>query len=409
MKVLHVHNVDYPATGGGAIVMHRLHLGLKRRGIKSAILCSRQKLQSLESTVIPNGRLLRSLEAQIKQMTSRLGLNDIHCLSTFKINKMQSYTEADLLHLHCIHGGFFNYLALPRLTATKPAVFTLHDIWPYTGHCSYSYDCDRWKIGCGRCPYPGNYPAIRRDRTALEWKLKNWAYDHSQLAIVSPSSFQTEQAKQSILSRFPIHQIPHGIDTETYQRLDRNECRHVLGIPKEKKILMFAATALNMVNKGADLLVSALHRLPNSLKAEVVLLMLGEGGESLQERAGVETVNLGYVNNDRLKTIAYCAADLFVQPSRAESFSLVVQESMACGTPIVAFQVGGIVDLVRPGLTGYLAKLEDPEDLSKGIRQLLEDESLRTNMSQQCRRIALEEYSIELQVQRHIELYRQLL
>jgi len=243
----------------------------------------------------------------------------------------------------------------------------------------------------------------------LEWTLKNWAYDHSRLAIVSPSSFQTEQAKQSMLKRFPIHQIPHGIDTKIYQPLDREECRRLLGIPKEKRILMFAATALNMINKGGGLLMGALKLLPNSLKAEVVLLTLGEGGEAIQELAGVDTVSLGYVANDRLKTIAYGAADLFVQPSRAESFSLVVQESMACGTPVIAFQVGGIVDLVRPGLTGYLAKLEDPEDFSNGIRQLLEDDSLRTDMSLNCRRIALQEYSIELQVQRHMELYSQLL
>ncbi len=409
MKILHVHDVDYPATGGGAIVMHRLHVGLnKKSGVESRILCRWKRLPSSESIVIPRERWLAPLESQLQRITSRLGLNDIHCLNTFKISSMQTYQDADLLHLHCIHGGFFNYLALPRLTATKPAVFTLHDIWPYTGHCSYSYGCDRWKVGCGSCPYPKNYPPIRKDRTALEWKLKKWAYNHSRLVIVSPSSSQTEQAKQSMLKCFPIHQIPHGVDIETYQPLDHDECRHVLGIPKGKKLLMFAATALNMANKGSDLLVSALGRLPSSLKGKVILLTIGEGGESLQERTGVQTVNLGYVNHDRLKAIAYSAADLFVQPSRAESFSLVVQESMACGTPIVAFKVGGLIDLVRPGLTGYLARLEDSEDMSHGIEQLLEDESLRSYMSQQCRRIALEEYSLELQVQRHIELYRQL-
>jgi glycosyltransferase involved in cell wall biosynthesis len=408
MNILHVHDVDYPATGGGAIAMYRLHIGLKKSGIASKILCRKKKLQSSDSTVIQRGKSLERLETQIQRMTSRFGLNDIHCLSTFKINTSQTYLEADVLHLHCIHGGFFNYLALPRLTATKHAVFTLHDIWPYTGHCSYSYDCDRWKVGCGHCPYPKNYPPIRRDRTALEWRLKNWAYDHSRLVIVSPSSYQTKQAKQSMLNRFPIHQIPHGIDTETYQPHDRQECRHLLGIPKQKNVLMFGATALNAVNKGGDLLVQAVELLPKSLKEETVLLMFGEGGEGFQERVGIETVNLGYVHQDRFKAIAYSAADLFVQPSRAESFSLVVQESMACGTPVVAFPVGGIVDLVRPGLTGYLAKLEDAEDLASGIKGLLEDQSLRNYMSQQCRRIAVDEYSLEVQVQRHVELYQQL-
>jgi glycosyltransferase involved in cell wall biosynthesis len=97
-----------------------------------------------------------------------------------------------------------------------------------------------------------------------------------------------------------------------------------------------------------------------------------------------------------------------VLPSRGESLSLVLQESMACGTPMVAFRAGGMIDLVRPGLTGYLAKRDDPEDLSKVIVQLLENDTLRAYMGQQCRRIALEEYSLELHVNRHIELYRQL-
>jgi glycosyltransferase involved in cell wall biosynthesis len=408
MKILQVHEVDYPGTGGGAIVMHRLHLGLRRAGIDSTILCKRRKSRSSDSTIIPNGDLSARLESQLKRITSRLGLNDIHCLSTFRVKKLQAYLEADLLHLHCIHGGFFNYLALPGLTATKTAVFTLHDTWPYTGHCSFSYDCDRWKIGCGHCPYPRNYPSIRRDGTALEWRLKDWVYDHSRMVVVTLSSIQTANVKQSMLNRFPIHHIPNGIDTETYQPLDSEKCRYVLGIPKGKKVLMFAATALNAINKGGDLLIKALQLLPNSLKTEVLLLMLGEGGETLQEQVGVETINLGYVNNDRLKALAYSAADLFVLPSRAESLPLVLQESMACGTPMVAFKTGGMIDLVRPGLTGYLAKLEDAEDLSKGLVQLLEDDALRAYMSQQCRKIALEEYSLELQIHRHIELYRQL-
>jgi glycosyltransferase involved in cell wall biosynthesis len=408
MKILHVHDIDQPATGGGAIVMHRLHVALKNAGIGSSILCNTKKLRSSESTVIPRGRLLGQFERQLKRLTSSIGLNDIHCLSTFKIKQMEAYREADILHLHCIHGGFFNYLALPGLTATKTAVFTLHDMWPYTGHCAVSYDCDRWKIGCGQCPYPRNYPSIRRDNTALEWRLKRWVYDRSRVVVVTPSSVQTERAKQSMLSRVPIYEIPNGVDTDAYQPLDRQECRHILRIPKSKKVLMFAATALNAVNKGGDLLVRAIQLLPSSLKAEVMLLMLGEGGETFQELVDVETVNLGYVNYDRLKSVAYSAADLFVLPSRGESLSLVLQESMACGTPMVAFRAGGMIDLVRPGLTGYLAKRDDPEDLSKVIVQLLENDTLRAYMGQQCRRIALEEYSLELHVNRHIELYRQL-
>ena len=409
MKILHVHEVDYPGTGGGAIVMHRLHVGLRRAGIDSRILCKRPKFAMPESIRIPYGKLSSVVEPQLRRITGRFGLNDIHCLNTFNIRKLDAYLASDLLHLHCIHGGFFNYLALPSLTAAKTAVFTIHDTWPYTGHCSFAYDCDRWKSGCGHCPYPGNYPAVRRDGTAIEWRLKNWAYKNSRIVVVTLSSVQTANISQSMLRHFPVHQIPNGIDTEIYTPLDREECRRILGIAKNKKVAMFAATALNARNKGGDLLARALQLLPKVLQEQMVLLMLGEGGDALAKQVGIEVVNLGYVYHDRFKAVAYSAADVFVQPSRAETLPLVIQESMACGTPTVAFPVGGTIDLVRPGVTGYLAALEDPQDMAQRIEQILQNDSLRDFMSAQCRTIAVREYSLEMQVERHIELYRKLL
>jgi glycosyltransferase involved in cell wall biosynthesis len=198
------------------------------------------------------------------------------------------------------------------------------------------------------------------------------------------------------------------VDTEAYQPLDRNDCRRILGIPYERKVVMFAAAALNAANKGGELLSSALDRLPSRLKPLVTLLLVGDGGEHLERRMSVDTVNLGYLRHDRLKSLAYSAADLFVLPSRGESLSLVLQESMSCGTPMVAFRAGGMVDLVRPGITGYLAERDDADDFCAGITKLLEDDELRASMSRQCRKVAVQEYSLGLHVRRHIELYRQL-
>jgi glycosyltransferase involved in cell wall biosynthesis len=338
-----------------------------------------------------------------------LGLNYLNYLSSFDIPKHRFYQEADVLNFHNLHTNYFNYLAIPSLTATKLAVFTLHDMWSFTGHCTYSYGCDRWEIGCGRCPYPDVYPRIRRDNTRLEWKLKNWVYSRSHLTIVTPSTWLTEQAKHSMLNRFPIYHIPNGIDTEVYQPLDSKQCRSLLGIPIDKKVLMFGAENLNNARKGGDLLLKALQSLPKSLRAETVLLTLGNGGEAILEAVGMPNLNLGYVSSDRLKAIAYSAADLFIFPTRADNLPLVLQESMACGTPMVSFKVGGVLDLVRPGVTGYLAQPEDPQDFYHGIMQLIEDKNLRASMRQTCRAIALEEYPVELQGQRYIELYRQAL
>jgi glycosyltransferase involved in cell wall biosynthesis len=405
VKILHIHSTD-SAVSGGAIVMLRLHYCLKDYGYDSKILCSNKRLESEDSIRI---KRWWKLENKIKKVTSRLGLNDIHCVSSFKIRKNKAYENADILHIHGIHGGFFSYLALSSLTENKPGVFTLHDVWGFTGHCAINYDCDRWRIGCGKCPYLDAPPAVRRDNTRLEWKLKNWVYRRSNLTIVCPSKNITNQAKQSMLNRFPIHHIPHGVNTEVYRPLDPAMCRHLLGIPPGKKVVIFASAGLHWYNKGGDLLVKALHRLPEALKAETVLLLLGDKGEEIARSTGLQTLKLGFVSSDRLKAICYSAADLCISPTRAESFGLVGLESIASGTPVVSFRVGGVPDTIRHGITGYLAEPENSKDFSNRIVELLEDERLRDLLSQQGQSIAKKEFSLDLQVQRHIELYQQVL
>jgi glycosyltransferase involved in cell wall biosynthesis len=212
-----------------------------------------------------------------------------------------------------------------------------------------------------------------------------------------------------MLKRLPIYQIPSGIDTEVYEPLDPVQCRALLGIPRHKKVVMFSALDMSQHWKGGDLLMKALHSLPASLKSETLLLLLGNKGGAIAQSAGIPVLSLGYVSNDRLKAIAYSAADLFVSPSRAEAFGLVALESLACGTPVVAFAVGGALELVQPGHTGYRAEPEDAQDLCNGIVQLLQDESLCSHMGRQGREMVLEEYNLELYVQRYVELYRHLL
>ena len=402
VNVLLIHQGDY-GWGGGQTQLNRLQSGLIKAGVEAKILCKTATRKN--SVAIPRWQ---RLESYLGRITQRLGLNDIHCLSSFTIPKSETYQNADVLDFHCIHSGFFSYLALPRLTEGKPAVFTLHDMWPFTGHCHNSLDCERWKIGCGRCPYPEVAPAVRRDATHWEWKLKNWVYQHSKFTIVVPSRWLMKQAEQSILDRFPIHHIPHGIDTEVYKPLNRNECCSVLGIPPGKKVLLFVVDDFERRLKGGDLLQEALQSLPGFLKTQTVLLLLGKNSEALAQTVGIQTLNLGYVGGDRLKIICFSAADLFILPTRADNFPLTLLESLACGTPIVSFGVGGVPDVVRPGITGYLAEPENVEDLRNGIVQLLEDHRLRERMSENCRAIALKEYRLELQVERYMNLYSQL-
>ncbi|MBD2338955.1 glycosyltransferase family 4 protein [Calothrix sp. FACHB-156] len=401
MNVLHINQTD--VTGGAAIAAYRLHQGLLAQGVNSHLLVASQMQ---ENERIAQIKRLPRIEYRLRYINEALGLRHLNFISSFNIPNAPFYQQANVLNFHNIHGGFFSYLALGQLTNQKPSVFTLHDMWSFTGQCTYSYDCERWKLGCGKCPYPD--PTISRDSSHIELRLKNWIYKKSKLTIIAPSFWLAKQAKQSILGRFNIHHIPNGIDTDTYQPLEKEKCRDILGIPLNKKVLMFGAQSLKDQRKGGDLLLRALAALPKSLHSELILLTLGNEGEKIANIVGLPTFPLGYVSSDRLKSIAYSAADLFVFPTRADNLPLILQESMACGTPMVSFDVGGVPDLVRHKTTGYLAQSENQGDFCTGIVELLEDTQLRQQMSEQCRAIALAEYTLELQSKRYLEVYNSL-
>ncbi|QUY40606.1 glycosyltransferase family 4 protein [Acaryochloris marina] len=404
MKVLHINQSDI--SGGAAIAGYRLHKELLKQGVNSKLLVG--NLQTDDEEVNLSPRRYR-LENQLGRFTSRLGFNHLNYFGSFDIPKHRFFQECDLLNFHNLHFAGFSYMAIPKLTKSKPAIFTLHDMWSFTGHCAYSFDCNRWQNGCGSCPYPETIPAIKRDTTRWEWKFKNWVYRNSDLVIVSPSKWLAQQAKKSILNQFSIHHIPYGIDTDIYKPLDNKLSRSILGIPLQKKVLLFCAVKLNEPRKGGDLLIKSLSSLPEKLKKECILITLGKPYSALDKSTDIETIHLGYITNDRIKAIVYSSADLFLLPTRADNLPVVLQESMACGTATVSFRVGGVQDLVRPNVTGYLAQEENIEDFSKGIEVLLKDDKLRYEMGLNCRLIALEEYSSKLQAKRYLNLYRALL
>jgi glycosyltransferase involved in cell wall biosynthesis len=173
--------------------------------------------------------------------------------------------------------------------------------------------------------------------------------------------------------------------------------------------LLFAAAHLNRKNKGGEVLLQALHGLPAALQQNLVLLLMGEGGETLASTTHLDVRPLGYRGDTYQKTLLYAAADLFVLPSFSEGLPNVLLESLACGTPMVSFDVGGVPDLVRPGATGYLAIPGDVHDLRQGIFALLTNPDTRIAMGQRCRDIAVKEYDTAYEVQRYIELYHRLL
>ncbi|MBI3843870.1 MAG: glycosyltransferase [Planctomycetes bacterium] len=408
MRILHLHQSDDVRRAGDIVAMTRLHRALQRRGLESRMLCGLDPVD-------PTSRQIRrpvpvaKIEALLRLVTERLGLNDLHCFSSFGTPWNDEVKAADVLHVQSIHSNYFSYLALPMLTARKPTIFTLHDLWSFTGHCAVAYGCERWETGCGHCPHLDAHPSVRRDATRLEWTLKNWTYAHSRMTIVVPSRWLYDLASRSMLRRFPIRLVPHGVDIDVFRPLSKLECRDRLGIPRDRNVLLFSAPDVRLPWKGADLLEPSLRQLPPALRSNCSLVVLGRHAGSIAALLGIPVIDLGFVERDEEKAIAYSAADVFVSPSRAETFGLAILESLACGTPVAAFRTGGIPDLVRAGQNGWLAEGENAGDLGMAIRRLLEDRSTRETMSRAARDIVLEEFSLELQVTRHVDLYREIL
>ncbi len=314
--------------------------------------------------------------------------------------------------MHGTH-GFFNYLALPGLSRDKPVLFTLHDMWPMTGHCSQSLGCERWATGCGACPHLDAHPAVKRDNTALEWKLKRKVYERSQLGFITVSKWLTKMARQSMLAPYPVHHIPNGIDTSIYEPIDPQKCREALGIGDARYVIIFVALALGDRNKGGYIVTQALNALPESMRRECCLVVFGDGGKQLSKQLDEElrmrVLDLGYVRHDRLKAIAYSAADVCLFPTRAEAFGLVVAESMSCATPVLSSNVSAIPELIEDGVTGRLAESGNAEQFAGFLQEMLEDAASRERMAQAGRELIVADYNLDQIVERHIALYRETL
>jgi glycosyltransferase involved in cell wall biosynthesis len=404
MKVLLIHEHGRSHGGGAVTAMYRLHAGLCARGIDSVIACRRRELDSDDIVELPAAPRTERL---LQKITWRIGLNDVHCVSTFKLRKFQPFLDADVVNIHGWHTNYLNYLALPALARRKPIVGTMHDMWSITGHCSQSYDCTRFLTGCGHCPYPETFPPIGRDATAWEWKLKKRVYDRSKITFVAPSRWLLDLSKQGMLRDHDVRQIPNPVDTAVYRPRDRRACRDELGLPHDKHIIFFISVALKNKAKGGDLMVRAIDMLPPEIKRNSMLLLLGERGEEFADACGMEARALGYIHDDLTKAIIYSAADVTVQPSRAENQSLVILESMSAGVPVVAFDTGGMGEIVRQGPGGLLAGQENVEQFSGAIATILRDSATARRLSAAGRQSVIENYSLDLHCRRYIDLFQE--
>jgi glycosyltransferase involved in cell wall biosynthesis len=323
--------------------------------------------------------------------------------SPFGLLKEPFFESIDLVHLHNIHGGYFNPLALPLLSRRVPVVWTLHDQFALTGHCSASLDCERWTSGCGNCPYLSAPPSLKFDSTAFLWRIKKETYSEARLHVVCPSRWLFDQAKRSILSGQSIHLIYNGIDTNIYSPTEKTEARKKLGLPLGKVIILFVANGGRRNPwKGGDFFDTVAEN--NVGNTEMLFLSLGERQEG--ERINMRLIR--FPPEKSTMALYYSAADLLLYPSLADSFGLVVAEAMACGTPVVSFNTGGIPEIIEHGQNGYVARYKDLDDLQRGMDCVLQRQR-DDSVADSARKRIVSFFSFERMANEYSRLYEEVL
>jgi glycosyltransferase involved in cell wall biosynthesis len=313
---------------------------------------------------------------------------------------------ADLINLHWT-SGFVDYESFfAGVPNGVPLVWRLADMNALTGGCHYTGGCEKFTAQCGACPQLTSRD--EHDLSRQVWTRKKNSLNRviGRMHLVGTSRWITAEAQRSsLLKDFPATTIPNGLDTTDFAPRDKRFARESLGVPLDARVVLFVAESTDIVRKGYKYLVDALKSLTGIDK----LMLMSIGGGKATIDAPLLQLHLGKIQHDRLLSIVYSAADVFVIPSLQESFGQTVIEAMACGTPVVGFNTGGIPDMVRPGITGELATVGEVSALRDAIKHLLSDEPKRQEMGENARRIAVDEYSMERQARAYLNLYEQLL
>lgn len=325
-------------------------------------------------------------------------------LSTKRLVSFIRSRRFDLIHLHNIHGYYLNLSIVRSLVKLGiPVVWTLHDGWALTGRCAYLFECDRWKNGCGHCPDLSCYPKTYLDTSGFMWRKKRAAFTQGWNPIITcPSQWLADRVGESYLRKFRGEVIPSGIDIQLFRPRDRSEVREELGLPEHKKVVLFAAADLTDERKGVRYFFKALKYVKAN---DWMVLTLGKRVNltgKLSERIDVR--QLGYIADQDLVADVYNAADAFCISSLDDNFPTTVLESLACGTPVVGFRVGGIPEQATDGC-GILVPPRDTRALGLAITRLLQDDALREKMSDNCRARAVVEYSVSKFRDRYVKVY----
>lgn len=380
MKVLMLNTFDI--EGGAARAAYRLHHALLEQGTESRMLVQKKHTDAVTilAPETPPQKLKGFLSALLNDQISRIYPHRTQtmfsanwALSGTSVDRINAL-DADIVHLHWINGGMLRIEDIARIKA--PIVWSLHDMWAFTGGCHYDKHCNQYTANCGHCPALGSRHAADLSRRILDRKLEA-LNQKNDITIVGLSRWLAGEASRSTLFRGRrIEILPNPIDSSQFSPLDQQKARELLGLPKDKQLILFGAmSATTDPRKGFFELRESLAKLD---PAEAELVVFGsnrpiEPGDILQSAH-----YLGTVRDDAKLRMLYSAVDVMVVPSRQENLSNTIMEALACGTPVVAFNIGGNVDLVDHLVSGYLANDGDTEDLAAGILWVLKHKSRKT-------------------------------
>ena len=414
MKTLILNTFDI--EGGAARAAYRLYKGLQSIGLDSHMLV--QTKSSDEHMVIgPQTKIqkgfgmirptLDSLPLQLYPKRDNVLFSPAILPENNLVTKVESL-DPDIINLHWIAGGFLKPKTLERFN--KPLVWTLHDMWPFTGGCHYDEECGRYQGSCGNCPILNS--SKNNDLSRWIWRRKDKAWKNLDITIVTPSHWLADCAKNSSLFRdYRIEVIPNGLDLNRFKPFDKRTAREILLLPQDKKLILFGAVnSTSDKRKGFQHLQSAMKKISdNGLGNDVEVVVFGSSEPINSLELGLKIHYLGYLPGDIALSLLYAAADIMVVPSTQENLANTVMESLSCGTPCVAFNIGGMPDMIEHKRTGYLAQPFDAKDLANGIVWVIEDEKRWQALSHQARQKVEDEFAMEFVAKRYAELYMKVL
>jgi len=415
LSVLHVATTDL--GDGAGIAAFRLHQSLRQLGVESRMAVmnkrsSRSDIHQVEGSFGSSKRspLLDFVSDGLEVLLNQFLPQNSFPLHSRRLLSSSLVKQSSVFNLHALHKRrrYFAADLCLALSQRAPVVWTLHDMWAFTGHCTYSFDCERWKDACGACPTLADPVKLAFDTTAMNLRFKRRIYAGSNFVAVCPSRWLADLARASpLLAGKRIEHIPYGIDTSVFRPVDKRAARQRLSLPPNARILLCSAFSFSDRRKGLPFVWEALSRQQRS--GEGLLLIMGNGLPPTEMPRGWSMRTMGFLPDPAQQALVFSAADALIFPSLADNLPNTVLEAMACGAAVLAFAVGGIPEIVRSEETGYLAPLGDADALARGIDWLFEDAERLGRIQRAAAADIARNYAPRVQAERYRDLYLGLL